>query len=297
MFEYDEEKKTWAARHHPFTAPKDGHEELFDTDPGKALAKAYDVVLNGWEIGGGSVRIHRPEVQAKVFAALGISARGPAEEIRLPARRAAVRRAAARRHRVRPRPHGHADVRRRVDPRRDRIPQDAARTGPAHRRADAGHRAAAARPAHQGAANGRGQGDRETLQYTGRTMHRARPPPNAAAGSLLAAALFCAPPAFARARPARCPTSPSPTAEGGREVLALIRNGGPFRYDRDGVVFGNCERLLPPERAAIITNTRCARRARRTAARAGSSAAGRTRRPTRAIYTGDHYRSFQRIRE
>jgi len=73
MFEYDDEKKTWAARHHPFTAPKDGHEELFTKEPGRAIAKAYDVVLNGWEIGGGSVRIHRPEVQAKVFAALGIS--------------------------------------------------------------------------------------------------------------------------------------------------------------------------------------------------------------------------------
>jgi aspartyl-tRNA synthetase len=73
MFEYDDERKTWAARHHPFTAPKDGHEELFTRDPGSAIAKAYDVVLNGWEIGGGSVRIHRPEVQAKVFAALGIS--------------------------------------------------------------------------------------------------------------------------------------------------------------------------------------------------------------------------------
>jgi len=73
MFEYDDEKKTWAARHHPFTAPKDGHEELFATDPEHAIAKAYDVVLNGWEMGGGSVRIHRPEVQAKVFAALGIS--------------------------------------------------------------------------------------------------------------------------------------------------------------------------------------------------------------------------------
>jgi aspartyl-tRNA synthetase len=72
MFEYDEQKKTWGARHHPFTAPKDGHEQLFDADPGNALAKAYDVVLNGWEIGGGSVRIHRPEVQATVFKALGI---------------------------------------------------------------------------------------------------------------------------------------------------------------------------------------------------------------------------------
>jgi aspartyl-tRNA synthetase len=73
MFEYDEDSKTWAAKHHPFTAPKDGHEELLATDPGRALAKAYDVVLNGSEIGGGSIRIHRPEVQAKVFAALGIS--------------------------------------------------------------------------------------------------------------------------------------------------------------------------------------------------------------------------------
>jgi aspartyl-tRNA synthetase len=74
MFEFNDESKTWGARHHPFTAPKDGHEELFQTDPGSAIAKAYDVVLNGWEIGGGSVRIHRPDVQAKVFSSLGISA-------------------------------------------------------------------------------------------------------------------------------------------------------------------------------------------------------------------------------
>ena len=73
MFEQDDETGAWAARHHPFTAPKDGHEERFASDPGGALAKAYDVVLNGWEIGGGSVRIHRPEVQAKVFEALAIS--------------------------------------------------------------------------------------------------------------------------------------------------------------------------------------------------------------------------------
>jgi aspartyl-tRNA synthetase len=73
MFEYDDQKKTWAARHHPFTAPKDGHEDLFESDPAHAIAKAYDVVLNGWEIGGGSVRIHRPEVQEKVFRALRMS--------------------------------------------------------------------------------------------------------------------------------------------------------------------------------------------------------------------------------
>ncbi len=73
MFEYDEHTKSWAARHHPFTAPKDGHEDRFASDPGNAIAKAYDVVLNGWEIGGGSVRIHRADVQAKVFEALKIS--------------------------------------------------------------------------------------------------------------------------------------------------------------------------------------------------------------------------------
>ena len=73
MFEYNEDTKTWGARHHPFTAPKDGHEDMMESDPGKVLAKAYDVVLNGWEIGGGSVRIHRPDVQAKVFASLKIS--------------------------------------------------------------------------------------------------------------------------------------------------------------------------------------------------------------------------------
>jgi len=77
MFEFDDEKKSWGARHHPFTAPKDGHEELVESDPGKAVAKAYDVVLNGWEIGGGSVRMHRQETQARVFAALRIS---PAEQ-------------------------------------------------------------------------------------------------------------------------------------------------------------------------------------------------------------------------
>ena len=72
-FDYNEEEQRWVAAHHPFTAPKDDHVGLLQTDPGKVLAKAYDVALNGWEIGGGSVRIHRAEVQSQVFAALGIS--------------------------------------------------------------------------------------------------------------------------------------------------------------------------------------------------------------------------------
>jgi aspartyl-tRNA synthetase len=73
MFEFDEETKQWKARHHPFTSPKDGHEQHIESAPGQAYAKAYDVVLNGWEIGGGSVRIHRQEVQQQVFRALRIS--------------------------------------------------------------------------------------------------------------------------------------------------------------------------------------------------------------------------------
>jgi len=74
MFEYDEEEGRYTAAHHPFTSPKDGHEDFLQTDPGQAYAKAYDMVLNGWEIGGGSVRIHREEVQSKVFRALKIDA-------------------------------------------------------------------------------------------------------------------------------------------------------------------------------------------------------------------------------
>ena len=72
MFDYDEEDKRWVACHHPFTSPKDEHLDLLKTDPGKCLAKAYDLALNGWEIGGGSVRIHRADVQSQVFDALAI---------------------------------------------------------------------------------------------------------------------------------------------------------------------------------------------------------------------------------
>ncbi len=73
MFEHDEDADRWVALHHPFTAPKDGHEDLLATNPGACLSKAYDMVLNGWEVGGGSVRIHQQEVQSKVFDALKIS--------------------------------------------------------------------------------------------------------------------------------------------------------------------------------------------------------------------------------
>ena len=78
MFELDPDSKEWKARHHPFTSPKDGHEKYIESSPGQAYAKAYDMVLNGWELGGGSVRIHRPEIQQRVFAAMKI----PQEEQR-----------------------------------------------------------------------------------------------------------------------------------------------------------------------------------------------------------------------
>jgi aspartyl-tRNA synthetase len=73
MFEYDDENQRYTAVHHPFTAPKDGHEDWMESAPEKCIAKGYDMVLNGWEIGGGSVRIHRADVQAKVFDALKIT--------------------------------------------------------------------------------------------------------------------------------------------------------------------------------------------------------------------------------
>jgi len=73
MFEYDDENQRYTAVHHPFTAPKDGHEDWMATAPEKCISKGYDMVLNGWEMGGGSVRIHRADVQQKVFDALKIT--------------------------------------------------------------------------------------------------------------------------------------------------------------------------------------------------------------------------------
>lgn len=72
LFEFDEEKKTWAAAHHPFTRPHDDHVPLLEKDPGLVNCYRYDIVLNGFEIGGGSIRLHDPDVQARVFATLGI---------------------------------------------------------------------------------------------------------------------------------------------------------------------------------------------------------------------------------
>ena len=73
MFEFDEENQRYTAVHHPFTAPKSGHEDWMVTAPEKCISQGYDMVLNGWEMGGGSVRIHRADVQKKVFDALKIT--------------------------------------------------------------------------------------------------------------------------------------------------------------------------------------------------------------------------------
>ena len=73
MFEWDEEENRWTAEHHPFTSPMDEDLPLLDTDPGKCRAKAYDMVLNGVELGGGSIRIHRRDIQNKIFNLLGFT--------------------------------------------------------------------------------------------------------------------------------------------------------------------------------------------------------------------------------
>jgi len=72
MFGWDDEEKRWAAMHHPFTAPRDEDVPFLESDPGKVRAKAYDMVLNGYEVGGGSIRIHRQDVQSLVFKLLGM---------------------------------------------------------------------------------------------------------------------------------------------------------------------------------------------------------------------------------
>jgi len=73
LLEYDEEEKRWVAKHHPFTSPMDEDIQYLDTDPGRVRAKAYDLVLNGVELGGGSIRIHRQDLQAKMFNLLGFT--------------------------------------------------------------------------------------------------------------------------------------------------------------------------------------------------------------------------------
>jgi len=73
LFEWSEDENRWTFVHHPFTGVVPGHEELIESDPGAVLSQAYDLVWNGWELGSGSIRIHRQDMQQRVFRALGMS--------------------------------------------------------------------------------------------------------------------------------------------------------------------------------------------------------------------------------
>ncbi len=126
----------WTAIHHPFTAPMDDVAATFHETPGSALSKAYDIVLNGSEIGGGSIRIHRSEMQRRVFDVIGLDERGGAQPVRLPARRLRLRPAAARRDRPRNRPAVRPAGGCGLDPGRHRVSQDCVRRRPADRRPD-----------------------------------------------------------------------------------------------------------------------------------------------------------------
>ena len=133
LFLKDEDTGQWTFVHHPFTSPAPGHDDLIETDPGAALSQHYDLIWNGWELGSGSIRIHRQEIQERVFRAMGMSD----EEARakfgwfLDALRTG--RAAPRWVRPRDRAFRGPPGRRVEHPRGDRLPQDRQRLGSAHR--------------------------------------------------------------------------------------------------------------------------------------------------------------------
>ena len=105
LVEWNEEEKRWSTpRHHPFTSPREADWEILEKDPGRVRARAYDLVIDGYEAGGGSIRIHRSDRQQRMFSLLGLAARRRGAPLRLVRRRARVRRPAARRDRARRRP-------------------------------------------------------------------------------------------------------------------------------------------------------------------------------------------------
>jgi aspartyl-tRNA synthetase len=79
MFDFDDEEKRWVAMHHPFTSPRDQDFAILESDAGHCRAKAYDLVINGYEAGGGTIRIHDPLIQQKVFGLLGIDEKSAEE--------------------------------------------------------------------------------------------------------------------------------------------------------------------------------------------------------------------------
>ena len=124
LFEWNEDEKRFDSVHHPFTAPVPEDLLKLETDPLHIRSQAYDIVLNGNEIGGGSIRIHRPEVQQKVFDLLKITREQAEVTVRLLPQGPGLRGPASRRHRPGPGPAHDAADRHRQHPRRDRVPQD-----------------------------------------------------------------------------------------------------------------------------------------------------------------------------
>ena len=149
LFDWNADEKRWDSVNHPFTAPREEDLHMLESDPGKVLAKAYDVILNGWELGGGSIRIHDRETQAKVFRLLGTLGRGCEEPFRLLPRVARIRHAAARRAGARPRSDLRAAGGRDLDSRGDSVPEDDAGRRSDVRRAVDGRSAPAPRAAHK----------------------------------------------------------------------------------------------------------------------------------------------------
>ena len=148
LFEADDDGAP-TPMHHPFTMPHPDDIDRLESDPLSVRAQAYDLVLNGWELGSGSVRIHRPDVQQRIFTAIGIDADGRAGAFRIPARRVPFRRTAARGFRRRHRPL-HRDPRGRGEhPRGDRVPEDAVRCRPADRRPESSRPPPTPRPRPQ----------------------------------------------------------------------------------------------------------------------------------------------------
>ena len=153
-YHFDADEQRWVAEHHVFTAPRPEHEALLESDPGAVLSQAYDLVINGHEAGGGSIRINRPDLQERALAVVGITAEEA--EARFGFLLRALRFGAPPHGGIAhgPRPLHHAAGRHRQHSRRDRLPEGRRRHRPADRRADAGRPAAArrARPRPQGRA-------------------------------------------------------------------------------------------------------------------------------------------------